>query len=451
MSDEEGKVAGERKSSKNRKIAAIIIVIILIQVSFIAVWYVYFRPWTIRDVANACNVNFESMDSDLPYLMDTEEESPSFSHALAGNSEIVKGRITNIITHVTTLGPLTNYELDNFEYIHLIEWALPRYDVGDEIEKKVHFEWSHWNEDVNVYSPQLDFPALITSTGIGLIMNKISLSRGLFLEVNQTESEGQVNISVFLPKGEGFPLELFNCSLRRGVSSWMDDYRDASVGYRRNHVIDSMPSLLDGSGENNQVVFADANYNGILDDGDYFTFNLTEPEEDSGILTYILSINGGINTMGVDVLSGLCYIIMTNIGVLEYFSSSDERSAIYTYYRLEITSENRTDEGIDTIINVSQIIGEAQVISECDIHFLSESSSYSGHPLNNLPLVRMDGLRIEFLDNNENGILDLGDQIILYNLRNLREYEFKLSALPPGYILSQIRWVFIQVLFLSCN
>ncbi|UCG70593.1 MAG: hypothetical protein JSV09_06130, partial [Thermoplasmata archaeon] len=128
---EEGKITDKKRITRKKKLLAILIAIIIIQVSVISIWYFYFRPWTIRDVAKATNVDFPEEYYGPLFLFEETRRNPGFSRDLAGKDKIVKGQVTNITSYDTTIGPLTYIELDDFEHIHLIEWDYPRYEVGD--------------------------------------------------------------------------------------------------------------------------------------------------------------------------------------------------------------------------------------------------------------------------------------------------------------------------------
>jgi hypothetical protein len=422
----EGITPENEKSSKKKKLLVLIIVINIILVSFIVVWYLYLRPWTIRDVGSATNVDIDE-DGDF-FIGEPEPENPGFSHDLAGRNKIVKGRITDISSYMTTLGPLTYYELDDFDYIHLIEWNYPRYGIGDEIEKKVHFEWGQWNEQKNVYSPQLDFPVMTPAPAIELVMRSVSTLQGVILHASQTDPESPTNVSVLLPMGEGFPLELFNCSLRAGRYSWASDYVDVSGGYLGNPVIDTIPSLSNNTGMNKIVHFSDANHNGLLDDGDYFHFNLTKPEANTAVLTYLFSINGGIRYYQNRVLSGFCYIIMTNRGILRFISSITNEEDMLPYIILNRVSEHETLDGTTTIINITHVIGESPFISNSYCSIFEETWNIQLIPLTNGEILNESGLRIEFSDDNNNGLLDQGDYFIIFGLENRSEHVFSLAC-----------------------
>ncbi len=426
--------------SKKRKLQALFIVINMLLVSFVVIWYFYLRPWSIRDVAGCANVKIEE-DNDF-FAWDMEVENPGFAHDLVGKSKIVRGIVTDISTYETTLGPITYYELDDFSPIRLVEWDYPRYKIGNEIQKKVHFEWSHWNGDKNVYSPQLDFPTLGNAPKIGQIMWAVSCNSGLILEVNSTPSANTVRLTIFTPMSEGFPLELFGCSLRAGKNSWQQDYIDVAGGYKDMMNLDSMTSISNITGHNNVIRFYDKNLNGILDNGDYFTFNLSTPNTNSAVLTFLFSINGAPNPNQRCVLYGLAYIVMIKQGVFRHLSAFPNTGDITPYFILHRDFEHEIEDGISTQINVIKIIGFAPDISSTSCYIFSEIQSSDSQFLSRGVILNESGLKIEFSDFNDNGLLDSGDTFVISGLENLTEYEFRLvyEGSEVFFRIADIKW-----------
>jgi len=385
MGEKEGNVKSERKGLKKWKIAAIIIIIILLQTSFVGIWYIHLRPWTIREVAEASDLNLEGEREDF-YNPHGTRVNPSFSRDLVGQEKTVKGIVTDITTYMTPIGPLTYYELDDFRVIHIIEWNMPRYKVGNEIEKKVSFEWNRWNQDRIVCSPQLDFPS---PKGGYLIQQDIDYvsrqQQGMILTANQTGADGEINVSVTLPRGEGFPLALFNCSLRRGRFGSGADYSDAcGRSYRENPIVDSIPSLTNDSGANSTIHFTDANQNGLLDDGDYFVLNVARPEGDNDLLTYLFSINHEGWGYRECVSSGECFIVMTNRGLFTHLSCLTDKYNIPPYLITGVIDEEETPVGITTRIIIKHVINEPPLLTDsyCGLYphvsmlYLSDGEMY---------------------------------------------------------------------------
>jgi hypothetical protein len=445
MGKKEGKAESERKGLKNRKIAVIMIIIILLQVGFIAIWYVYFRPWTIREVAEATDLNLEGEREDF-YNPHGTRVNPSFSQDLVGQKKTVKGHVTDIATYITPIGPLTYYELDDFKVIHLIEWNMPRYKVGNEIEKKVSFEWCRWNEERIVCSPQLDFPVVGGGYLIQRDIDYSSRQDGMILTANQTGTVGEINVSVTLSRREGFPLALFNCSLRRGRFGSGSDYSDAcGRRYRENPIVDSISSLTNVSGENNTIHFSDVNQNGLLDDGDYFTFNVAIPEEDNDLLTYLFSINDELWGSREQALYGKCFIIMTNRGLLTRLSCLASRYKKPPYLSTRVMDEEERPIGITTRIIIDNVINEPPRLT--DSYFSLYDPYVSWVELFDGEIRHVGGKRIIFSDANANGLLDTGDIFTITGLENRTENYFDLRWIEQedgqvvrGGYCSHLKW-----------
>ncbi len=432
---DEVKTKKNDKGSKKKKIIVFLIVINIILVGLVVVWYLYIRPWSIRDVAKAAGFKIEE-DIEEP-----SELNPGYSHDLAGKDKTIRGRITNISSYMTTLGPLTYYELDDFIYIRIIEWNYLKYKIGDEIEKKVNFEWSQWNEQKNVYSPQLDYPAIGIAPAIEVVMRSISYVQGLILIANQTSSEGPVNVSVNLPWDGGFPLELINCTLKAGTHSFAMEYMDVSGGYKDNPTIDSIPSLFNDTGSNDIISFSDANQNRLFDDGDHFTFNLTRPKADSAILTYLFSINDGLSYNEYKPVSGVCYIIMTNKGALRYVSTINDGGIVSTHLTAKILSEYETSEGIGTIIEIDNVIGETPNISDTLVYIPGDFIFFESASLIEGEIFNESGITIFFSDTNDNWLLDNGDRFTIEGLENNTRHELYILWQLNGERIAILEWI----------
>jgi hypothetical protein len=373
---------------------------------------------------------------DHPYI-----RNPGFSHDMAGREITVKGRVTGVTSYTTTLGPLTSYELDDYELLHVIEWDYPRYETGDELEKKIHFEWSQWNDQHNVFSPQLDFPAMLTAPAMEIVTHSVSYVMGLLLLANQTHPDGPVKVSVFLPWEDGFPLELINCSLKAGTESFAVEYIDISGGYRDNPEIDFIPSLVDTTGQNDTVHFSDANQNGLFDTGDYFTFNLTKPEADSAILTYCLSINGGMGRNENAIVAGVSYIIMTNKGHLSYLSSLGDDTISLFHMTANVSYEYDNGDDVSTIIEMVNVARETAALSDATCGFYYKDEVILSGPLTDGEVINEQGIRVIFMDINDNGLLDVGDSFSIHGFENRTEYKFFVLSELSGIRFITLRWI----------
>jgi hypothetical protein len=410
---EEEKSDEKEKISKKKKIAVVVSVINIILVSLLIVWFFNFRAWSIEEVAEAGG--FEALEGANTWSDDPAILNPGWPSDMEGREITVKGRITDIEATMTTLGPLTRYELDDFKLLHIIEWDYPRYEIGDELEKKIRFERSHTNDRYNVYSPQLDFPVFSYLPAIATVTESVSYVVGLILIANQTEADREVRIYVYSPWGESFPLDIINCTLKKGTESFVHEYLDQSMGYRDKPILDEIPNLENMEGINKIIRFNDANENGLFDDEDYFTLNLTKPKEDSAALTYYLSINGGINTGSDEArpIGGSCYIVMTNKGILRHESVLVGNSGPHPKFTFQIEESENAGNATVTI-EITRVIGIPPKISNasCNLVFYDYISSTS-FPLLNGEIYNDNGIAINFNDKNNNNFVDKGDQFTI--------------------------------------
>jgi len=261
----------------SRKLAAIIVVVIIVSASLGVVWYFYFRHWSIAEVAGQV-------------ISDPDESSPGFRHSLAGRSVVVEGRVTDITNMSTNLGLLSFVELDDFAEMPLTYWGPVRFEVGDRIERTVSFEWSQCNDERHVYSPEIAFPNLMPMCGIETIVSSIYYV-ATYGGTKETSNEGSNVKTMITWLREPIPLGSINCTLRAGRMSYVNDYMAALGNYDSNNVTDRMASLALKTGVNGTIEFVDSNNDSYLDNGDYFVLkNLTRPEQKSGLRTYLMTM-----------------------------------------------------------------------------------------------------------------------------------------------------------------
>jgi hypothetical protein len=417
--EEEGKTKENGESeekdniSKPKKIIVFVIVVNILLVSLLVVWYFNFRAWSIEEVAEIGG--FEVLEGANTWSDDPVVLNPGWPSHMEGKEITVKGRVTDIEAIMTTQGPLTFYQLDDFELLNIIEWDYPRYEIGDELEKKVRFERSHTNDRYNVYSPQLDFPVFRYLPAIATVTESVSYVAGLILIANQTEVDGEVRVNVYSPYGESYSLEIINCTLKKGTEGYVNEYLDQSVGYRDKPIMDEMPNLVNPEGLNKTIRFTDANENGLFDDEDYFTLNLTKPKKASAALTYYLSINGGISTGSDEArpVGGSCYIVMTNKGVLRHEYILVGNSGPFPRYTYQI-EESETSGNATVTIEITRVLGIPPELSNvtCNLVFYNYISSTS-FPILNGEIYSDNGIAIDFSNKNNNNFLDKGDQFTI--------------------------------------
>lgn len=312
MTEELGGASAKERTvgSKSKKVLiAILIVSMIILASGLFIWYKYYRNWSIEDVSNLL-------------IDDPTEMSLGFKHSLAGKTLTVEGKITNITTWETNLGIVYFVELDEFHGLSLVSWDELQSEIGDRIESSVSFEWSQYNDERHVYSPQLSWPGLAAAAGAEVISKAISETKGIELVPSELPN-GSIKITVEYAE-EPVPISIANCSFKNGRASASTDASDFYGNYMNNNISDRIENLSAGVGVNGTLRFYDNNSDGYLDIGDYFTFgNLGKPDTESGIRTYLLLVewkqsqylpeshsysddNGWVN----------CYIIMKREGLL---------------------------------------------------------------------------------------------------------------------------------------
>jgi hypothetical protein len=276
IAEENPKSGLGQKPPISRKLIAVVLVLIMVAASSFTVWFVFFRNWTIRDVAAAV-------------INDTTPSNPGFKHSLAGKTVTVEGKITNITIEHTNQGDIYLAELDGFEDFNLVFWGGFPHEIGNRITAKVSFEWSVCNDERHVYSPQISFPNIMSLNSIDIMSNSYDSVNGVLLTKHELPS-GKVNVSVDYVD-EPIPLSVANCSLLTGRASWARELMDFFGAYKDNNKSDYISNLTQNLGPNGTLAFTDANSDDYLDRGDYFTISgLPRPSMESGAYTFMLSV-----------------------------------------------------------------------------------------------------------------------------------------------------------------
>jgi len=327
-----------RPKSKKKITAVVLVVLLLVSSMGVFVWYQYYRHWTVEDLKKAV-------------INDPGPGAPGFKHSLAGKNVVVEGKITNITTKETTLENLTLIELDGDGEMPLMAWGESEYEVGKKLEMKVRFEWSSYNEERHVYSPQVAFPSIWAVLPMEIVLRSVNyVAGGADLSVVQV-SNGNVRVSVDWVQ-DPIPLSTANCSLRAGKSSWAVDYVDILGFYEHNNETDYVRNMTVSNGANDIIHFNDVNSDGYLDRSDYLDLiTLPKPTAESGIQTYLLFIQWPRNAEWhwMAEARAVAFIVMTPEGPLHYLyadspsarlarSSTDNGSA-FTFQCVDRTVE----------------------------------------------------------------------------------------------------------------
>lgn len=323
--DSQGMTEPTTPASK-RKFLAVAIAAVLIVSGTAFVWNQYFRYWTIEDIAAAVS---------------GEVSAPDFKHSLANKTVTVKGTVTNITSDPTASGTLHRVELDDFDMLHLVYWDQVPFSVGERVKADVSFEWSCYNEEAHVYSPQLDFPVIFSVLPIATVLFACSTTCDLYWTV---ASEGDEISLAFDWVGEELPLGESNCSLQAGEHSFTQEYIDASRGWYYGTEIDRIDPISSGSGRSGLINYSDADGDGNLSAGDFITVKgLPRPDSESGVLCYMIRFGWDFPELADGAHLGL-YLPLTKRGILVPDYSAGN------YVRL---SEQRIDNGFRMDVDYS--------------------------------------------------------------------------------------------------
>lgn len=263
--------------SKMKLVVVILVVLLVVSSMGVFVWYQYYRHWTVGDLMEAV-------------VGDPGPGAPGFKHSLAGKTVTVEGKITNITTRETTLGTNTMIELDGEGGMPLVAWGEFDRQIGEKLEMEVSFEWSTYNDETHVYSPQVAFPNLMVVLPMQVVMDSVNYAAGAVGLGIALKDVGNLSVSVDWVL-DPIPLSIANCSLREGKWSWAADMLDSYGFYGDNNETDYIRNMTLSEGANGIMQFVDSNSDGYLDSGDYFQIDsLTRPTAISGIRTYMFII-----------------------------------------------------------------------------------------------------------------------------------------------------------------
>jgi len=322
--------SGKRLPSAIQKLLVVAVAIAVVAGSAGAIWYVFFRHWSVADLAEQV-------------IFDPDISAPGYKHSLAGDEVIVEGVVTDITTHNTTLGELNAVELDGLAGMELVYWGPVGFEVGDRIERKVTFEWSQCNDERHVYSPEIAFPTIVPLFGITVVQAAVyyTNTHGGTCEVSNQGEDVKTSITWF---GEPVPLEQINCTLKSGRASYTREYIDVLGSFEQNNVSDRIDRLSDSMGQNGTIEFVDANSDSYLDNGDFFLLkNLSRPSMTSGLMTHMLvidwplepdSIYGNGPTLGFYyqmTSRGVLYPILADSPAARVFMSDDDDAKKCTF------------------------------------------------------------------------------------------------------------------------
>jgi len=327
--------AKKKRRMPSKKVLAVVLTVILVSASVFTVWFFYFRHWSARELADRM-------------VIDDGRGWTGFESELAGRSVVVEGTVTTIDAFETTLGNVTVVELDNVAESSLVYWGAISYEIGDRIERKISFEWSYWNDDKHVFSPQIWLPLGYAYGGAVVrdAVSHVSSDGGMICLLNEG-NDVRIRLQWL---GEPSSLDMANCTLYAGNRSGFFDVLGLGDNYRVRE-IDSIHDLTEGVGQNQTIEFYDENGDGYLDNGDSFLLrNLSRPDTESGIKTYALRVEWPVDLdmeyFGIHGLS--CYIPVRMDGAV--FPTSSESPIVRGFLEPDDDARTLTIDYVETTI-----------------------------------------------------------------------------------------------------
>lgn len=430
------KTAKTTPHNSKRRLLAVAIAVAIVVAGTALVWNEYLRYWTIEDVAAAVAGN---------------PAAPDFKQSLANKTVTVKGTVTNLTSHQTTLGVLFLVELDGFDMLHLVYWDSVPFDVGDRIKVDVSFEWSCYNEEQHVYSPQVDFPVIAYTLGMATYELAFSSMADVIWSARSENSEIEIEI-LWIPRE--VPLSTCNCTLRAGQHSWAIEYIDLMNPDGYGSVIYHADALSTLNSENGLVEYSDNDDDGNFSLGDMITVRgLERPDCSSGVMCYMVELGLDSLTRGIGGRDCLpIYLPLTEQGVyLPTLDSSHyaflEVSEIGTGFRIDVLYTLGNVPWPSTSALLSYDLNLTDSTSSDWVHIVpfaesldgGDESSWSSNPLTLGEMI----WAVNVSDVNCDGVLGVGDYVLVWtdkpeSIEDIDFLQFSLMYLPTSQEICRV-------------
>jgi len=295
---------------------------------------------------------------------------------------------------------------------------------------------------------------LILPMAIQTAVDATSYYGGICLIQTSTIDDDHMKYEVFTRNNDTYPLNMFNVTLLSiptpddtvTLNSLAMDQDTIDITYEDNVLlsealekmlaimseqyvyvsggsgvtIDFMGSLEDGISQNGTIEFVDANSNGLLDDYDYFNINISPTPGETIIDNYLFNLGNGLIYYGETDGSGVKYIINWNNGAIETIT---QRLA------LGYVSHEENESLVDTTIEISRIrTDEGYPLNEYHLTLKVEGFDfhYREHELSEDIISIDENISVEYKDVNNNGLVDVGDLLIVRGIENNLSVDLKL-------------------------
>jgi len=303
------------------------------------------------------------------------------------------------------------------------------YNIGDSIDITLHFEEMQLNGAKFLWAKELGF-YLVLPSAINQALDSTANIAGFYLKWVSSDNEGHTSYEIFTTNNDQYPLNLFNVSLKQ-VSADVDLQENVVFSTLLNNTInffateylfvsgmgagiekiDFMNSLNDGVSQNGFIEFIDKNANGLIDDYDVFNFSIPPTEDDTKLETYLFLI--GVDDHGDfnKVASGCKYLINWYDGIYEQIIEKELIAINYTSHQ-----ENGTL--IDTTLEVSRVNSKTDLSIDNFQIVMDYNNSYLSGYLKDGNIIKEEHINVDFIDLNENELLDIGDLFLINGLEN---------------------------------
>lgn len=419
---------------RRRRILVLVVAIVLIAAAVVIGWLIL-RPWTIGQVFG-------------------------LEHFQPGNQLTVAGTITAVHRENTSYGPRVALDLDSDSLCtgrgHV--WGDPNatYHVGDALQTTLHFTTYTFNGDPAVSAPELacPFPGLFQA--VGVVVDSVSEIAGISFSYQGTQAGGWRVYEIITHAGLAYNASVLPVTLRKetpiqganpelpagstidSAGLWTTagytEYLRVSGGYPDAPVVDRMTSLASATSANGTLSFADANHDGLVDDGDRLSVRLPGTESPSAWDTYLLQLGSALSQGPATYAAGVHYILNGPNGPFETLASSKPTLTEFRYVG------DQAGPPIQTTVEVASVpFGSPPAIGQIEYTLTVNGSAGLSGTLASLPTSAGAGITLSFSDGNADGLLDAGDRFTVSGAAN--QTALSLQLVIGGTGAGSIDWI----------
>jgi len=302
-----------------------------------------------------------------------------------------------------------------------------RYQIGSTVSIPVHIDWYYYNDIPFVWSDVAIAPLPII-LAMSEIFEAVSLVAGIEIHAAPNgSSPGRLQFSFNL----GLPLDKFNLAINKAAYPYLSESTFLSSEWQPG-MVDEMRPIHAGSSKNGTLHFIDANSNGLLDAGDALNLNLPPTRDAYHLDTYVINVFGPLN--------GVAYIVVGNRGPLLFYLH-DSEIPHELVYDLSMLPDVLVGDTCSSNVVVDGMIGQPEPASEFQLELTPENGGETIQvPAAATGYRASNGLTVDYVDSDADGILDEGDYWTIGNLTKFAYHTVHVYWNESGPISNRFSW-----------